>query len=181
MNIIIFGSQYGTARQYAEELGKRTNTEVRSYKDVTDINDYDTIIYIGALYAGGVLGMKETLGKLTTCQGKKVVIATVGLADPRDSNNVESIRNSIRHQLPPTLFEVAHIYHLRGGIDYSQLTLKHKAMMWMVYKKALKMPEKERTAEVRAMIETFNKQVDFTDFNSLGGIIDDLKTDSLIS
>ena len=181
MNIIIFGSQYGTARQYAEELGRRTNTEVRSYKDVTDINDYDTIIYIGALYAGGVLGMKETLGKLTTSQGKKVVIATVGLADPRDSNNVESIRNSIRHQLPPTLFEVAVIYHLRGGIDYSQLTLKHKAMMWMVYKKALKMPEKERTAEVRAMIETFNKQVDFTDFSSLGGIIDDLKTDSLIS
>ena len=58
MNIIIFGSQYGTAKQYAEVLGRRTDTEVRSYKEKTDIDGCDTIVYIGALYAGGVLGMK---------------------------------------------------------------------------------------------------------------------------
>ena len=30
MKIIIYGSQYGTARKYAEELAKRTNIEIKS-------------------------------------------------------------------------------------------------------------------------------------------------------
>ena len=80
MKIIIYGSQYGTAKKYAEELAKRTNIEIKSYKDVTDIDQYNTVVYIGSLYAGGVLGMKKTLAKISQCQNKKIIIATVGLA-----------------------------------------------------------------------------------------------------
>ena len=62
--IIIYGSCYGTTKQYAEELGKRTGYELVSYDDVVDdINTYKTIIYLGGLYAGGVMGMKKTLKK----------------------------------------------------------------------------------------------------------------------
>ena len=89
MKIIIYGSQYGTARKYAEELAKRTNIEIKSYKDVTDIDQYNTVVYIGSLYAGGVLGMKKTLAKISQCQNKKIIIATVGLADPADMENVD--------------------------------------------------------------------------------------------
>ena len=64
MKIIIYGSQYGTAKQYAEELARKTSINLKSYEDVTDINRYDTVIYVGGLYAGGVLGMKKTLAKM---------------------------------------------------------------------------------------------------------------------
>ena len=60
MNIVVYGSQYGTAKRYAEELAYRVGYELESYEDVTDINTYETIVYIGALYAGGVMGMKKT-------------------------------------------------------------------------------------------------------------------------
>jgi menaquinone-dependent protoporphyrinogen IX oxidase len=175
MDIIICGSCYGTARQYAERLSKKTNISVKSYKDISLLDDYNTIIYVGALYAGGVLGMKETFSKMTAVQGKHIVIVTVGLADPTDTKNIENIRNSMQRQLSPSVFKHAHIYHLRGGIDYSRLSLKHKTMMWMVYMKSRKIPEEERTAEIRAMIETYNKQVNFVDFNSLESILNDLK------
>lgn len=175
MDIIIYGSCYGTARQYAERLSKKTNISVKSYKDISLLDDYNTIIYVGALYAGGVLGMKETFSKMTAVQGKHIVIVTVGLADPTDTKNIENIRNSMQRQLSPSVFKHAHIYHLRGGIDYSRLSLKHKTMMWMVYMKSRKIPEEERTAEIRAMIETYNKQVNFVDFNSLESILNDLK------
>ena len=174
MDIIIYGSCYGTARQYAEELGKKTNISVKSYKDISLLDDYNTIVYIGALYAGGVLGMKETFGKMTTVQGKHIIIVTVGLADPTDTKNIENIRNNMQRQLSHSVFKHAHIHHLRGGIDYSRLCLKHKTMMWMVYMKTRRIPVEERTAEVRAMIETYNKQVNFVDFNSLEPIINDL-------
>lgn len=174
MDIIIYGSCYGSARQYAEELSKKTNIPVKSYKDISLLDDYNTIVYVGALYAGGVLGMKETFGKMTTVQGKHIIIVTVGLADPTDTKNIENIRNNMQRQLSHSVFKHAHIHHLRGGIDYSRLSLKHKTMMWMVYMKSRKIPEEERTSEVRAMIDTYNKQVNFVDFNSLEPIINDL-------
>ena len=66
MKIIIYGSQYGTTKKYAEELAKRTIIESESYEDVADIDKYNTVVYIGGLYAGGVLGMKKTLARISS-------------------------------------------------------------------------------------------------------------------
>ena len=46
--------------------------------------------------------------------------------------------------------------------------------MKMVYKKAVDVPEEEKTAEIRAMIETYNKQVDFVDLKSLDPVINEV-------
>ncbi len=80
----------------------------------------------------------------------------------------------MKNQLSKEVFDKAMIVHLRGGIDYSKLGLKHKTMMGMLYKKAVTLPEEKKNAEVKAMIETYNKQVDFVDFNSLDSIIQEL-------
>lgn len=174
MKIIVYGSQYGTAQQYAEELARKTNIDLKSYEKVTDINRYDTVIYVGGLYAGGVLGMKKTLAKMLQCQRKKVIIVTVGLADPMNTENTDNIRNGMKRQLSKELYENAHIFHLRGGIDYSRLSFKHKTMMGLLYKKAVRLPEEKKTAELKAMIETYNKKVDFVDFDSLAPIVNDI-------
>lgn len=171
MDIIIYGSQYGTAKKYAEELAKRTSFEIKNFEDVKDINNYDNIIYIGALYAGGVLGMKKTFAKMSHYQSKKIMIATVGLADPTDVANTDNIKSSIKRQLPKEIYEKALIFHLRGGIDYSKLGLKHKTMMALLYKKTVGLPEEKKTAEIRAMIETYNQKIDFVNFDTLDYIM----------
>ncbi len=171
-NIIVYGSQYGTAKKYADELANRLGFGLNSYESVEDINSYKTIIYVGALYAGGVLGMKKTFKSLKDCRRHKIIIATVGLADPTDKTNTDSIKKKMKKQLPVDVFDKAKIFHLRGGIDYSKLRFKHKAMMGMLYKKARTLPEDRKTAEVKAMIETYNKQVDFVDFSCLEAIIE---------
>ena len=174
MDIVIYGSQYGTAKRYAEELAKRTRFVLKSYEDIEDINTYETIIYIGALYAGGVMGMKKTFKNMKDCGNHRIIIATVGLADPSDKENTDTIKNGMKKQLSKEIFDKAMIVHLRGGIDYSKLGFKHKIMMGMLYKKAVTLPEEKKTAEVKTMIETYNKQVDFVDFNSLDSIIQEL-------
>lgn len=63
-SIVIYGSHYGTTQQYAEELAKRINLKCLNFKEVTEINDYDEIIYLGGLYAGGILGMEKTFKKI---------------------------------------------------------------------------------------------------------------------
>ena len=168
--IVIYGSKYGTTKQYAEELARRTGFEVKAYDDAYDINGYEPIAYIGALYAGGVLGMKKTIARLTGFQGE-IVIATVGLADPTDPENVANIEEGMKAQLPKDVFESAHVFHLRGGIDYSKLSFKHKTMMKLLCKKAENLPEEEKNAEVRAMLETYGKRVNFVNFDSLDQIV----------
>ena len=169
--IIVYGSQYGTAKRYAEALAGRTDSEVRSYEESMDLDAYDNIVLIGALYAGGVLGLKKTLSGIHDLKNKKIIIATVGLADTNDRENTETIRNSLKKQLSENIFIHARIFHLRGGIDYSRLNLKHRTMMALLYGKTKGLPEKKKTAEVKAMIDTYGKRVDFVDFNSLDPII----------
>ena len=66
--IIIYGSNYGTTKQYAEELSRKTNIQAIPFKMVDQkINNYDIIIYLGGLYAGGVLGRWNRLFKITLC------------------------------------------------------------------------------------------------------------------
>lgn len=174
MKIIIYGSKYGTTEQYAQELSKKTGIQAEEYTNIHDINQYDTIIYLGALYAGSVLGMKKTLNNIKDCSNKKIIIATVGLADPNDKDNTKRIRENIEKQLSNDIYKHANIYFLRGGIDYSLLSFKHRTMMKFVYRKSEKLKEEEKTAEVRAILETYGKNVDYTDFDSLNPKINEI-------
>lgn len=175
-SIIIYGSHYGTTKQYAEELSKRTNIKAISFKKFNQqINDYDNIIYLGALYAGGVLGMSKTLKKLSNISNKKILIATVGLSDPTDEVNKNNIRNNIKNQIPKEVLEKAKIFHLRGGIDYSKLNFAHKTMMKLLYNAVKNLPNEKQTAEDRAMIETYDKKVNFIDFSSLDKIANEIQ------
>ena len=173
-NIILYGSHYGTTKQYAEELSRRTNIEVSSFKTIKDINQYETIIYLGGLYAGGVLGMAKTLKNLNDVSHKKIILVTVGLADPTDEVNKNNIRNNIKRQLKKEVFEKAKIFHLRGGIDYSKLNFRHKTMLRLLYNSIKNLPEEKQTAEDKAMIETYNKKVNFIVFSSLDDIIHEI-------
>ncbi len=174
-SIIIYGSHYGTTKQYAEELSRQTNIERVSFKNVKEINNYDKIIYLGALYAGGVLGMAKTLNKLNNISNKTIIIATVGLADPTDEVNKNNIRNNIKIQLKKEVFENAKIFHLRGGIDYTQLNFVHKTMLKLLYNRIKNLPEEKKTPEDKAMIDTYNKKVNFIEFSTLDKIINEIQ------
>ena len=170
-SIIIYGSQYGTTKMYAEKLSKRTNVKALSFEKIDDINKYNKIIYLGGLYAGGVLGMSKTFKKLNDMNNRKIILVTVGLADPKNAENINNIRNAIKRQLSKNILEKIKIFHLRGGIDYSKLNFVHKTLMNLLYKKAKNLPEEKKTVEDKAIIETYGKKVNFVDFSDLDGIV----------
>lgn len=169
--IILFGTNYGSSKQYADELAARTGAPCVSYENAGDLNAFDRIVYIGSLYAGGVLGMKATLGALQNWENKELVIATVGLADTTDEGNIHNIRTAIQRQLPAGMMEHAKIVHLRGGIDYSAINVKHKIMMKLLYEKVKKQPPEQQDADARAMIESYGQVVDFVDLNRVSELM----------
>lgn len=168
--IIIYGSCYGTAKTYAEALSKMINVAAVSYDRVSGLERYETIIYLGGLYAGGVRGMAKTVKKIPPDTCRRFIVITVGLADPQDEKNIRNIRNSAGKQIPEVLRVRTEFYHLRGGIDYQKLNLMHRTMMKLLYDQVKKQPPEQWDAETRAMIETYGKKVDFVDLKRLEGI-----------
>ena len=64
--IILYGSRYGAARQYAQALEERTGLPAVSYAEVRDFGPFDTIVYVGGLYAGKTTGLANTARRLPT-------------------------------------------------------------------------------------------------------------------
>lgn len=169
--IIIYGSCYGTAKLYAEALSEKTGIKAVSYDRISGLDRYETIVYVGGLYAGGVRGMAKTVKKIPADTCRRFIVVTVGLADPEDEKNVRNIRASAGKQIPGGLRARTEFYHLRGGIDYGKLNLVHRTMMKLLYEQVKKQPVEQQDAETRAMIETYGKKADFIDLDRLDPIV----------
>ena len=100
---------------------------------------------------------------------------TVGLFDPKDEQVKQNIKNNILNQLEDDKFKSVKIRHLRGGIDYSKLKLKHKMLMKILYHSIKKLPKEKLTAEYKVIIETYKKTISFVDFSTLDAIIDEIQ------
>ena len=85
--LIVYGSKYGTTRRYAEELSRLTGLSAIPCGEFHRLAEGSILIYLGALYAGGVLGLKQTVKGLSLREGQRLIVATVGLADPKIPQN----------------------------------------------------------------------------------------------
>ena len=168
--IIVYGTKYGTARRYAEELSRLTGLSAIPCQGFRGLAERNILVYLGALYAGGVLGLKQTMKGLSLWEGQRLIVATVGLADPAEPQNRAHIRAALQKQLPPELLERAVVFHLRGGIDYAVLSPRHRAMMSAMCFSLRRKPARQRSAEDHALLETYGKQIDFTDLSALAPI-----------
>ena len=65
---------------------------------------------------------------------------------------------------------------MRGGIDYQKLNVVHKTMLKLLYHSIKKIPEEKLTAEDKAMIETYNKKVNFIRFSDLNQIVNEIQS-----
>lgn len=164
-SIIVYGSEYGSAQEYAQELAKQLKLKCIDYHHFDVKKSYQTIIYIGSLYAGGVKGM------ISSHQYQDLLVASVGLSDPKNQKNTDKIKEHLKKQVPNLTIEDEQIFHLRGAIDYSKLTFIHRILMGMLYRKVRKTPESQLDAESRQLLETYNKTVNFIDLTTLDPII----------
>ena len=168
--IIVYGSKYGSTRRYAEELSRLTGLSAIPCREFQGMAGGNTLVYLGALYAGGVLGLKQTMKGLFLREGQRLIVATVGLADPQIPQNRAHILAFLKRQMSPELFSQAVFFHLRGGIDYAVLSPRHRAMMAAMCFSLRRKPARQRSAEDQALLETYGKRIDFTDLSTLAPI-----------
>ena len=172
--VIVYGGFYRSTKQYAQNLSEQTGIPAISYKDERSLSNMRVIIFIGGLYAGGVRGLTKTLRNFHLRDNQKLILVTVGLANPNEHENRDNIRVSLQKQLSPEVFYKIKFFHLRGRIDYNKLTFVYSMMMKLRYHSLRKKPLEMLTSEDRTFINTYGKQASFIDFNALKPIIKEI-------
>lgn len=160
--MIIYGSQYGSAKWYAQKLGNRLNMEVL---DVTQFKKgKEPIVFVSSLYAGGFKGAKAFIRTMKRLNIDRFVLVSCGLADPNEESVKEEILRHAHHTFSSFEFQW---FGVRGAIDYDRLSKKHRIMMKMlktvIEKKGLQEQNKE-------FLETYGKAVSFCDESRLDEI-----------
>ena len=90
--IILYGGRYGASQTYAQALEARTGIPAVAYQEIQDFGPFDTIVYIGGLYAGKTTGLAKTVRHFPTDHPFRLLVATVGLSDPAVEDNLLRIR-----------------------------------------------------------------------------------------
>lgn len=170
---VVYQSKYGSTEKYAKWISEELSGDLfdRKAVEADDLRSYDTIIYGGGLYAGGVSGIDFIAKNYNHFSDKNVVLFTCGLADTSNAINTDHIKAGIRKLFTPEMEKQIKIFHLRGGIDYSKLSFMHKTMMSMLHKTLTKKAPDTLNDEDREMLSTYGEKVDFTDKSSITPII----------
>lgn len=174
---VIYKSHYGATETYARWLAEDLSADLLQADKVKpdDMQQYQTIVYGGGLYAGGVSGIALLTKNFECIKDKALYLFTVGAADVTDPKNTNAIQGALKQKLPSALLEKLRIYHLRGGMCYSKMSLMHRTMMNMMVKMLRKKPENELRAEDKIMLETYGQDVDFTDRTSIAPLVANIR------
>jgi menaquinone-dependent protoporphyrinogen IX oxidase len=154
---VIYQSHYGTTRQYAAWIAEELGAELMDRREVAPValQKFDCVIYGGGLYAGGIIG--ADLAAKNSC--KKLIVFTVGLADPEITDYTAILRKNF----PAGSYQPSKVFHLRGGIDYKKLNFVHRVMMAALKKMIDLKPASRRNEEEHEFVRTYGNAVDFTD------------------
>lgn len=172
--VVIYSSRYGFTKQYAQWIANALSCPLYERKNFKkeDFSSFDTIIYGGGLYAGGVSGLRRFSKNYPLMIHKKIILFTCGLSDPCDPKNVSHIQKTLSGQIPMEMKKQTIFFHLRGGIDYNRLHFIHKSMMAMLHKKISNVSPQNLSTEDTLFLQAYGTYVDFTGKKSIHPILE---------
>lgn len=173
--VVVYTSKYGSTEKYANWIAEALGCNAKKLSDLSskDLSTFDTIIYGGGLYAGGIAGFKKFLSKLGSADNKTLALYMVGLTDPQvqDAAYAEIAEKNI-----PLKWENRFkVFAFRGDQQFSRMSTIHKLMMRMPKSMAEKKPPEQRTDEDRQFIESFGKDVFFSNKASILPLVNYIK------
>lgn len=164
--LIIYNSKYGATKKYADALSRELNAPAVTTKEANNLESYDTLIFGGGLYAGGVSGIKLLTKNFEKLKDKNIIVFTVGLSDPNQTDYTKLKDLLFTKEMQDKI----KFFHLRGGMDYKNLSFIHNQMMKMMYKQTLKKENKDDQDNL--LIKTYGGNIDFFDENSISPILE---------
>ena len=171
--IVIYKTKYGSTKTYAEWIAAELNCRAVDAKSIkiNDLEEYDTIIYGGGLYAEIINGVTLLTKNMDKLKGKKLAVFTTGLTpvDCRDYYDSYVIEKNFK----PDMLDKIKIFNFPGKMIINELSLVHRTAL-----KTLKkiMQGKENPSEMeKLLVELCDADGDFSDKSLISDLLDYVK------
>lgn len=167
--IVIYKTKYGSTRDYAVEIANRLGTTAIDAKNVTpsDLEQYDSIVYGGGLYAEVINGVTLITKNIKKLSDKKIAVFTTGLTpiDCRDYYDRYIIERNFKQGLPQNI----KVFNYPGKMVLSELSLVHRTAIKTLKKM---MSGKENPTEMeKLLVELCDADGDFSDMSYVSELV----------
>ena len=169
--LVMYRSKTGFTKNYADWIAQELSCDLRDGRKVkaSDLAAYDTVIFGGSMYMGGILGVKFILKHMTQLQDKNLIVFGVGSSPAGQKTEDEVIgRNFTASQLEKIQF-----FYFPGGFDFARLSSFNKFIMKNVIKMLAKKADK--TPEEQIMLDNYENSYDQTSVENLAPLFAKLK------
>ncbi|MGO3780449.1 MAG: flavodoxin domain-containing protein [Enterococcus viikkiensis] len=156
MALIIYGTQYGTSKQYAEQLATITGDSVIDSRHLPKELPEAHVIFVGSVYAGRMTGLKKVLQVLAP-ERNELTVVTVGMTDARSEELVAGIHQPIAAKVAEKKISLRGCYHLQGKVNYDGLALKHKLVIKPMVAAFKKKPANELDEQAKMLLRAFDQ------------------------
>ena len=168
--IVIYTSQTGFTKRYAEWIAERMNADILDLKEAKKKPDsffggYDAIVYGGWCLAGKVAKSTWFLGKAPGWKGKKLAVFAVGCSP----DGTPEVAESLKQLLTDEQRQYIKAFYCQGGINYERMSFPYRMAMKM-FANSLK-NKKNATAKDKEMGEFIAQNHDLADIRFIEPII----------
>ena len=169
--LVIYTSQTGFTKRYAEWISEELDADIYELKDVKKkTNDffetYEAIIYAGWCMAGMVVKVKWFFEKSACWNNKKLSIVAVG-ASPNDNPEVDEFLNNLLTDEQRPFIKA---FYCQGGINYDKMNFTSRTAMKM-FANSLK-KNKNSSLDDKKKGEMISRSYDISDKRFIDQVVD---------
>ncbi len=161
MTAIVYVSNTGSAKAYAQMLSEKTGFSAYDFRDCGSVPEGAEIIFIGWVMAGALQGLKEAREKFGSL---KAVIA-VGMMKSEKQDITLKEKNAITEPF----------FSLPGAFDMKKLTGMYKMMMGMMVKMMKSKLGEMDDPKSKEVAQKFEEGFDMVDEKHLTEVLEFLK------
>ncbi len=157
--IIVYTSQTGFTKQYAQWIAEATGAECveLSAAKKLPLDTYETIVYGGWLCAGTISKLNWFKENMNHWEGKKLITFCVG-GSPADSPELEPTLQKI---FTAEEQQKVKLFYCPGGICYEKMSFPMRTMMKLFVK--LIKGKKDKTPAEEGMLQMLSGSYDISD------------------
>ena len=160
--LIIYTSQTGFTKKYAQWLSDRLKADIYELKDVQKKEDaffdeYQAIVYGGWAMAGKTVKINWFFEKAKAWNKKRLAVFCVG-GSPNDNPDVEKM---LENMITDEQKKYIKAFYCQGGFDYEKMNTASRLAMKM-FVSALK-KKKDPTEDEKIMVKMISDSYDISD------------------
>lgn len=171
--IVIYTSQTGFTKRYAEWISEASGAECLEFKQAKKISlsDFDAIVFGGWCMAGGVTKLNWFKNQIREISGagKKIMVYMVG-ASPAESPDIPL---AMEKNFSGEEWKGVKTFYCPGGLNYSKMNCFSRFAMKMLAKSL--MTKKDAAEKDKQMAQMISHSYDISDKKYIEPILAELK------